>query len=351
MCLKRDCSYVGRDESLWIKGFLIFFIVLGHNMLFTLPLAKWGVMSYLYTFHIQGFFLLPFLYGSKPLSKTTIIKQAVRLYWPFVIIATTIMLVFNIYTHFSNFSFINLIKLYTCCGLESLRTMCGYAALWFLPVMFAVVILKDVYYYCNSAIKAIMIGLGLLTNIYMLANYLIPLPSIPDYLFVPFSALRFLFLGVCCRKIMQLISDINPIYVFIISLLLFATGTILYYFEVSTKIIFGENIWFVFLQLWMPIVFMTLISSALKIWKVTSKSLLSKIGANSLPIYIISPFMGYLLYFTMAKIGIAYWWIGLIAQFVIIALCYIASAYCINGQVRRFLFPRDIADIKSCLKR
>lgn len=352
MCLKKNCSYVGKNESLWIKGLLTFLIVLGHNMVFTLPLSKWGVMSYLYTFHVHCFFLLPFLYGSSPLSKSLLLKQAIRLYWPYIIITTIMMIVYNIFTHFEYFSLINLFKLYTCCGIDSLRTMCGYSALWFLPVMFAVLVLKDIYYYGSRNVKLLLIVLGILLHLYNLAKYSsLSLPSLPDYLFVFATSIRYLFMGVCCRKLMDITINTKSFIMVILFVSLFLIGTIIYVIQVATRIINGVNIWFVFLQIWMPIVFMLLLCKSLDLVKVKSSSFIVKTGAYSLPIYIISPFIGYIMYFLILRLDLIYWWIGLIVQVIIFGVSYVLSAYCLKHKIARFLFPKNIDDIKKSFNK
>lgn len=349
---KKSCSYIGRDESVWIKGFLTFLIVLGHNMTFTLPLNKWGVMSYLYTFHVHGFFLLPFLYGSSPLTIGRVLRQAVRLYWPFFILATAMTVVFGLFTHFEHFSCVNLLKLYTCSGIASLRIMCGYMALWFLPVMFVVLVLKDVYYGSDRFIRSLLMWSSLFLHAYAWAGYWLALPVIPDYLFVPVTALRYLSLGVCCRAIMAWVNGKRAVPVFAVCLFLFVCGTIVYIEKVSTQIINGDNIWFASLQVWMPVVFMVLLCKALDIWKIRRDSLWVKIGRCSLPVYIISPFMGYAFYFLLLRLDGVDWWTGIGVQFAIVGLAYTVSDRCLKGtRMERFLFPKSLEELRMCMKR
>ena len=69
---------LSRDESYTIKGILITLIVLGHMK----PLIPWPspVFTWLYSFHVACFFVLPFFYkkGSVDNLKKHILKLAVR---------------------------------------------------------------------------------------------------------------------------------------------------------------------------------------------------------------------------------------------------------------------------------
>ena len=85
--MKDSISLISINESTALKGLLIFLIVLGHNMIFTYYVLPYNGMAYLYSFHIQAFFILPFLYDSKILNVKRIKDYFFRLYWPFIIIS------------------------------------------------------------------------------------------------------------------------------------------------------------------------------------------------------------------------------------------------------------------------
>lgn len=101
-----NISYISRDHSIWIKGILTILIVLGHNMVFTIPLQKQGMMSFLYMFHIQGFFILPFLYGinDRSYTKERLKNTIIRFFWPYLLLVTLFVIGYNVVTFFSIFS-------------------------------------------------------------------------------------------------------------------------------------------------------------------------------------------------------------------------------------------------------
>lgn len=76
-----NTSLLKRDLSVGWKGILILLIVLGHNSILCKPSIEadhfyiWR--TWLYTFHVWAFFVLPFLYGCKELNLVDIVKHAI----------------------------------------------------------------------------------------------------------------------------------------------------------------------------------------------------------------------------------------------------------------------------------
>ena len=140
-------SLISREESTAIKGLLIFLIILGHNSFFSSE-SRIG-MVYLYLFHIQAFFMLPFLYPHKKISFIRIRDYVIRLYYPFIILFLFLSLlnyVGNILgvipenvssqmietdKHWNDF----LLTILTGNG-YNIDYFTGLQFLWFLPVMF-----------------------------------------------------------------------------------------------------------------------------------------------------------------------------------------------------------------------
>ena len=77
-----NTSLLKRDLSVGWKGILILLIVLGHNSILCKPSIEadhfYICRSWLYTFHVWAFFVLPFLYGCKELNLVDIVKHAKR---------------------------------------------------------------------------------------------------------------------------------------------------------------------------------------------------------------------------------------------------------------------------------
>lgn len=75
-------SFLEKSNSSGWKGILILLIVLGHNSILCKPSIEaehfyiWR--SWLYTFHVWAFFVLPFLYGCKELNLMDIVAHTKR---------------------------------------------------------------------------------------------------------------------------------------------------------------------------------------------------------------------------------------------------------------------------------
>lgn len=351
--MNNSVSLISKDTSTCIKGILIFLIILGHNMCFTIPLEKWGAMTYLYSFHIQGFFILPFLYGSKLITKDSVIKNVIRLYWPYFILATILMIGYGVYTHFANFTGENIAKLYLCGSEEILRTMCGYAALWFLPAMLFTLILKDIFYQSNMVVKCVLILISALLNINSIFHFHIAFYSfMAEWFDGLVIALRYLLLGITLRWIMTRITDVNSKKTIVISFILFAIGTAIYFTLVIPHAWKSNTPWFKFIAIWMPIVFMIMTCNILELFKdsiLKIKGSALKLGELSLPIYLVSPFIGYATYFTLLHFNLVCWETGIIAQFIITTIAFLIAKYKIKGKIKQFLMPRNTTELKSVL--
>jgi fucose 4-O-acetylase-like acetyltransferase len=87
-----------KDNSNSIKGFLILLIVFGHNtLLYKYSLSDGTKIEYdwywfLYSFHVYGFFILPFFYEHKEGVRQKFLrilkKNAIRLLYPYMWICT-----------------------------------------------------------------------------------------------------------------------------------------------------------------------------------------------------------------------------------------------------------------------
>ena len=147
--MKDSTSLISINESTALKGLLIFLIVLGHNMIFTYCVLPYNGMAYLYSFHIQAFFILPFLYDSKILNVKRIKDYFFRLYWPFIIISIILYICRIIYNKPVEYNIVELIQMWFTGNPQLIKQLCGIQILWFMPVMCSLCIIKDLYYQSN----------------------------------------------------------------------------------------------------------------------------------------------------------------------------------------------------------
>lgn len=202
-------SLISRDESSSVKAILIFLIILGHNMVFTYLFEKYHVMEFLYNFHIQSFFILPFLYGSKCITKEKIINTFIRLYYPFILFTFISFIAYYVLYLNAKIEIINIFRMLFTGDVDLIKHFCGVQIFWFLPVMFSLLIIRDLYYYSNIWIKVLLLVLSCISlflslesmdygyyyHIYNKINSFIPLGG--------FRAISYLILGALFRKIIE----------------------------------------------------------------------------------------------------------------------------------------------------
>ena len=213
--MNSSASYVSRDNSTWIKGLLTVLIIMGHDMVFTIPLNGHGVMSYFYTFHIQGFFILPFLYGirAERYSSRRLLDTVVRYYWPYFILVTVFMVANGIMDGFSGFNAGNILRMYFSCTGSSIKEMCGIQIFWFLPSMMTLVLLKELYYRNGRILRAVLLAISvgcIAISVFSNTSYTCRETWRTVASFVPSggaNALQMLAQGVLLRYIVQEIQD------------------------------------------------------------------------------------------------------------------------------------------------
>lgn len=330
-----------------IKGILIFLIVLGHNMVFTLPLEKWGIMSYLYLFHIRIFFLLPFLYGARPLGMTRFGLYFVRFYWPYLLLAVLLAIGYGVSHAFSQWTWQSWGKLLFICDADSLRSMCGLSMLWFLPAMMSTLMMRDWYYASGCVVKSLLLVCSACCSILFVF-----FPHIHEHIcaWVPFgipTACAFLLPGVIMRWVWGSVPPHSSWACFSLSLAIYASASYLYFAGVATHP--DRETWlFHILQLFMPFVCMILLQKLVECAKGGIK-IVSLLGKESMKLYLISPFVGYMAFFVCQKSGLVNWWMGIITQLVIVCVSYFIASKILIGRLESLLLPRSPENIKSAL--
>lgn len=341
-------SYITIKNSTAIKGLLIFLIVLGHNMIFTYYLEPFQGMGYLYCFHIQSFFILPFLYGSKPLSKNRIVNYFIRLYWPYIIL--TILMSVGYYTIYlkNGFDFKGVLRMCVTGDVNLIKQYCGIQIFWFMPAMFSLFVLKDYYYYSSRIAKSILLLLSCSANVFlflaMYNGYYYKISSnIQSYLpFGIYMGVSYLIFGVSVRWIIfRLLTKNRNISIYL--MILFFICSIIYFLNVRLMHLYTVLI---LLKIIMPVVFMLIL------WYYSNyfvkNRIWEKLGDKTFPIYLLHPFIGYVLYWVVSEyFQISLFW-AIITQIVMLSVSYYLSVglYRMN-RLRMLLLPRSFSDIKS----
>lgn len=158
---------VSKEASNALKGLLILLIVLGHNSILCRSwngcesvdsLFHWKL---LYTFHVYCFFILPFFYNKKTYRKGNICKNAIRLLYPYLWISL-LCLTLSEFAMGNDFKGWGYFCWSLCSGSDKLlEQVLSLNFPWFLPAMFTLLLLKDVYYSFGKYVQRILIGIGL----------------------------------------------------------------------------------------------------------------------------------------------------------------------------------------------
>lgn len=131
-----------RDNLNVVKGVYIVLIVLGHNIVLTKNIE--GLFGFLYSFHVFGFFFLPFIYVAKPFQVGKLVDYFVRYFVPYTWVGSFSAVIYFFYSEFGFFggALIGFAKGWVLGNAHALKTGTGFQFLWFLPTLFCVVVLR-----------------------------------------------------------------------------------------------------------------------------------------------------------------------------------------------------------------
>lgn len=315
-------KYIDKDLSDTIKGILIILIVFGHNHVLCPNTEAFGIMDYLYKFHVIGFFILPFFYNTNnDCSKNQVFKIMTRCLIPYIWICLICYFCNSFYTKsfaISQYTILALLQ-----GTQTpLRETFGFVFPWFLPA------------YCSFSImlmfarkyKLILWGLTLFSVITWSWSWN------TFYIFkniAPFgSGLAVSYFGAGC--ISFYLNNVSNWWKSI-SMLIFVFLTIGYW-----------ECWQLgFLFKLFPIFFF---GAALFLFPFMQCRILRIIGKSSLGIYLFHMFIVNITYMLFPK-NILYGFLGFILSLLI--PLFLTRYIMDRTTLRQFLFPRSLQEFKA----
>lgn len=346
-CAELSRSLLTRQESTAIKGVLILLIILGHNATFTTIFDEYRIMRYLYLFHIQTFFILPFLYDIKAPSYSGIKNSFARLYWPYIIFATVLYCIFYLFAQKNALNISDLPYLLINGEKSVIKSFCGNQLLWFMPAMFSLLILKGLFYYSNRIVKISLIVISsFIFAISILGNYENEYAdlgiNIERYLPVGlFGALKFLIPGILCRQIILLAN--NRLTITIASSILFIGLSVLFFIQVANNADYRP------VAAVMPFVFVVVIYGFKDY--VSRSNLLRYLGSISFQLYLFHAYIGYAIFYLVTKYSSLNIWWAILAQILMtLGATLIAIMIQRTNFIRKILFPGNWAELKSLFK-
>jgi fucose 4-O-acetylase-like acetyltransferase len=198
-----------RNQIDCTKGILIILIAAGHNTLLTSNIH--GLFQCLYSFHIFGFLMLPFLFPTKPLSRRAIIDWAVRYLVPYVVFflgaAVLYYVMFRRGHGLAPWAADVLIALPVASAM-TLDAACGFQLYWFLPAFFTLTLFR-------SGLAGLSRGIAIAAILLICAAHLF-IGSLPESLklYLPFGlpiAVYILPLGLLCGLLWPRLGASRPL--------------------------------------------------------------------------------------------------------------------------------------------
>lgn len=355
-------SLLTRNESNAIKGLLIFLIVLGHNTFFTKNIP--GFQTWLYCFHVQCFFALPFLYPSKKLCKESVANYFVRLYYPYIILFITYTILFkylqSVIPPQTNASFIPPNDVSITGWLRTLFTgnrylieyFGGFQYLWFLPAMFSAMIIKQIYEHTichkDKLIKTFFFLMSLVCYImFLVFFYKQPYDKTLNYNLMQFSLFACLqgfgatFVGF---SIQYIIKHYKSTYGSICIFIFLAISTL--YFLLMWR----NNEYLIWImRAILPIIFFVLIYSYRQI--LSKSNILEKLGEYSFLIYVTHPIFCKISAFIIPTSISKNWLLIFLSQILITLASYYSSLLITKiSWLRRSLFPNNTKELMGLLQ-
>lgn len=282
-------SLLSREESAAIKGLLIALVVLGHNSIITQNIVIGGkkiVFPWLYSFHVYGFYILPFIYGFSFSGTTSSlirylgkrIRQNIVKLYPLYFLFGILCVLIYVFHEKENFNDAGIVWALTTGYQPLLYQYIGFGFLWFLPTYCAILLWHDIYFAGNKTGRAILIAA---CTVFWVAGWWWG----NDASYIPFAlitGLRLSLLGILARIILE--KGRNGIIFRIISLLLFCLIPVFIYFrddlpEIDTFIS----------RLVLPIIGFVFLFSFKEY--LSRSRLLRLLGRYSLPIYLLHVFV------------------------------------------------------------
>ena len=318
--LKDDAkhSLISKEDSTALKAILILLVILGHNR-YLMSVNDMLPFRFLYSFHVYAFFLLLFLYDHHHQSLIGFLwKNIKRFGVPYMgvfaalfAVSMPTVLEYNVWT---------IIKAFLR---GSFRDIYGFGgAFWFIPSMFILLCVKQLYYESGLLVRIVLImisGLCMSAHAFALPAELLQMGGVRGVAMLP--------LGIALRYVVQK----WPPYVSKWPNLLFFSVLILFMATSQTKYPYTYlTIVRILCPVFMILFFMAQISTLKKV------PLLMQIGYNSFPIYIIHIFVYQLSYWVIDRLfetGLA---LSVILFFTVTGVSFLISKL----RVIKYVFPR-----------
>lgn len=198
--MDKNVSLLTRQESSLLKGILILLIVLGHNA-YLMHLGDSYLKDFLYAFHVSSFFYLTCMYNVPVCTVARIKKDWKHLYIPYTILFVLFACV-SLLISDEELDLGEIIWAYISGNSENLAEVAGFQYLWFMPAMFAFLVLRLLFFnYRKFSWGVLFVSfVVLLLNVMGVRRFV----DLPEFLpFGLYGALANFFLAVVFRFLLE----------------------------------------------------------------------------------------------------------------------------------------------------
>ena len=319
---KNNLSYLTIDESSAIKGVLMILIIIGHNHI----LAPIGgqLFNYLYSFHIYGFFILPFLYNRKiSIEKKAILNGFIRLWAPYIIFFLLCYFIYHLVVIKDSIKMTEILYGLISADKITLKDITGFTFIWFLPAYYTMMLVMMLLNKRNILNSIIILFLIILLNYNLYFTIHKVFTTIPFAIVQGFYYFTF---GFITKLLLDKIPKIQYL-----SSIIFLTFSLLFWENRITEAPYV-----------LPITGFLLIYSIRKY--ISQLSIIILIGKYSLPIYLVHVIVYNILEVVLPKtilFGVLIFLLTLLFS-MIIAYALIEIKF-----LQKIIFPKNWNDLKS----
>lgn len=344
-----SCS-ISMDESTAIKGLLMLLIVMGHNLFWGHIVGEF-IFDWLYSYHVALFFILPFFYPSHLFTWSRVKTLFARLYWPFIwaftlltavnyLMATKGIRPIEMPDYIDSLSVVGFLRTMFTGNFWSLSPYSGFYYLWFLPVMFSMLVIRDLFVSSSTkVVKYVILGFAVICFVFFWVFMYGTIDTAVKYSIMnwsPFAILQGLglfFLGYSCNVLIRNGTYLN-VWVLLIAFIVLGVVYVLIPKDTVFFSVYKTIMWFI-----NPYIAFGLIFSLRK--HLAKFSLLKKIGVLSLPIYIIHQPLNGLMSMMASKINISELLLFVLTYSIVLFLSYFIAKFLFRTKLYYILFPRE----------
>jgi len=330
-------STYNKYNSNAVKGFYILLIIIGHNKIITNSIE--GLMSFLYIFHVIGFFLLPILYEDKTKTAIKLITQISRLSYIYVIFCILYGVIFSIIIKRNlNVDISSWLSALISGNANELKNVFGVQLLWFLPAFISFLALRFVaktHKYCLYLLFTISI-IAHFNHESIYVNWLYKLP------FNTGIALYLFYIATIFSHLKDILNNEKKWIAPVVLILLFPA---VIYGLVNNYTINIATADFLNSKLFLLTIIYDIFAIFVFIWlsqlsaNLKSDTFISKIGKYSLGVYLLHSLIFYTLYEGIKRLSIEENLIyGIVVFFLTIAISYYATIIIYKLNIGKLIF-------------